>query len=92
MRSWQDLLQFMQTTPPADLYFRLLPGIIWKTKKVAVAPGFVVSLPTAAAPRTPNCAPHCTEGADSAVKLRTLFHLLIHDHDIMQLPHFYKKI
>lgn len=40
----QDLLHFMQTAPPADLYFRWLPGIIWKTKKVAVTPGFAVSL------------------------------------------------
>lgn len=47
---------------------------------------------TAAAPRTPNCCPHCTEGADSMVQFQTLFCLLIHDHIVMQLQHFWKKI
>lgn len=41
----QQDLHFMQTTPPADLCFRRLPGKIRKAKKIAASPGFVVFLP-----------------------------------------------
>ena len=89
MYTLQDGLRFMQNGPPADLYFRWLPGIIWQTKKVALTPGFAVSLLTQLQLQgLPAVSPHCTEWADSTVQLCKLFHLLIHDHNVMQLEHF----
>lgn len=84
----QQGLHFMQTTPPADLCFRRLPGKIWKAKKIAASPGSAVFFPAQLQLQgLPSCCPHCTEGADSTIQFSVLFCLLSHDY-IMQLQHF----
>lgn len=79
-------LQPMQATPPADLYVRCLPGMIWKTKNAVAACSF----------------PPCNCGSrDSQLLLPTVmrkppplsssahfFHLLINDHNVTYLTKY----
>lgn len=51
--------------------------------KVTINPGFAVSLPTLPQVQgLPATVPHCIEGADFTVRLRMVFHLLIHNHTL----------